>query len=246
MSRSGTLGLAALAAATVAAHAALALLPRPAPQSTPTVPARTCEQELAACRTEAVVRAVARAAPPTSEAPRPKPAVPAVAVARPVPPPVPADAPADPALQQDLLSQIAREHLVRQWEGGRADALSSLRAELADPEKQSREAERMTATLAAALGLDAAATARFRATYLPLRAARIERAHAALAAEPPRWLDAREEARALFAAEDALAFELRGVEGRERLRAAELEAGTVILALLTTWGGGAWDDGLGW
>jgi hypothetical protein len=153
---------------------------------------------------------------------------------------------ADAALQQDVLSQIAREHLRRHWEGTEEGILAGLRRDFADPGKQRQDLERDVGLLSGVLGLSGDRLGEFGDEYSKLRAARIEAARAAVTKEPPDWAGVLSAAKGLFADEDELAGKFGGDDGRERVRLSQVEKRTAILGIVATYAGDAWDDGIGW
>jgi hypothetical protein len=153
---------------------------------------------------------------------------------------------ADPAMQQDALCQIAREHLRRHWEGAEDDILQVVRRDLTDPGKQRDDLERDVGVFTGVLALSGDDAARFGEAYAAARAKHVDVARAAIVDEPPDWGAVLDAAKALYIAEDALAKEWGGADGRDRLRLSQVEKRTAILAILATYDGRAWQDGISW
>lgn len=150
------------------------------------------------------------------------------------------------AVQQDLLSQIAREKLHAEWLGQRDSVLAHLRSQLADPDKLAQDLRRDAEEYSKLAGATPEAAARFFEDYAAARARREEACRVAVAADPPRWQVLFDELRGMFADEDRLTEQRFGPEARQRLRAAQLEKRTVVLAIAAVYAGKPWDATVGW
>jgi hypothetical protein len=151
-----------------------------------------------------------------------------------------------PELQQDMLSQVAREKLRDEWKKQERSILAGLRTSLADPAKQHDDAQREGHKLATEAGFDDATTERFLADYEQRRMACVATLRDALAADPPDWATALAEVRALYAYEDALARTLGGDDACKRLRTAQAEGRTVILAIGASLANQPWEQAVRW
>ncbi len=209
------LALALALAGSLAANALL-LLRRPAPAAPPT-PAPVERPPPCACPPAPSLSPFGALPRPAREPAREPAAAPRAAV--------------DDALEQDVLCAVAEEKLREGWRRDRDAITAGLRRSLADRDEQERNLRDNAAELADALALDGARRAELTARYRERRFARIAEARAALDRDPPDHAGLLAAAEGLFSDEDALATELGGPDGRERVRAAALEARTTLLAV---------------
>jgi hypothetical protein len=151
-----------------------------------------------------------------------------------------------PELQQDMLSQVAREKLRDEWKRQEASILKGLRSSLPDAAKQHDDAQREGHKLATEAGLDAATADRFAAAYEAQRLQRMNALLQAITPDPPDWSTAIEQARGLFADEDALMAQLGGDDAKKRLRTAQAEGRTVILAIGASLADAPWEQTVHW
>jgi hypothetical protein len=151
-----------------------------------------------------------------------------------------------PELQQDMLSQVAREKLRDEWKRNEASILKGLRSTLPDPAKQHDDAQREGHKLATEAGLDPATADRFIAAYEAQRQQRMNALLQAITPDPPDWSAAIEQARGLFADEDALMAQLGGDDAKKRLRTAQAEGRTVILAIGASLADAPWEQTVHW
>jgi hypothetical protein len=145
-----------------------------------------------------------------------------------------------------MLSQVAREKLRDEWKRQEASILNGLRSTLPDPAKQHDDAQREGHKLATEAGLDAATADRFVAAYEAQRLQRLNALLQAITPDPPDWNAAIEQARDLFADEDALMAQLGGDDAKKRLRTAQAEGRTVILAIGASLAGAPWEQTVHW
>lgn len=149
-------------------------------------------------------------------------------------------------VQQDVLSHIAREHLRRHWHNERDRIVANLRQTLGDPAKQDRDTLQNVSQFSRALALSEAERADLHRAYAPARARRIAQAHAVLAGDPPDFARLLATAKGLFGDEDDLVAARFGAEARARLRSAQIESRTTILAIVGAWAGVPWDQSIAW
>ena len=200
------------------------------PAFTAEPPPVACEQALRECRA-GTVSSVLLALEPRVASPR------TAAAGLPV-------GEASPEVQQDLLSQIAREHLRREWERAKPAVVESLRRELKDPDKQRRDAERNLEQFGKVLALGDLTALRER--YGPIRGARVRAIDEAISREPPDFGAILAELRSLYADEDKLAESLAGRDAAARFRLSQLEERSVILGIAATYAQAPWDRAIWW
>jgi hypothetical protein len=239
--RRSTYGLAALLFASLALNVALWTARRPssldragpaAAAASRRVDATPCEQRLRGCeqRSWDIVQRVIAADR------APKPASPAEAM--PISP--------DRAAQEAALCTKAKESLRETWLHDRDNFASNLKRSLADAEEQERDAAKEAAKMAEVARLDDRAAAEVARGYRAKRLARVAQARAALEREPQDFAGLLDEARGLFADEDALLEQAGGPAAREAWRAEQLEGRTVILALVAATADLDWDESIRW
>jgi hypothetical protein len=152
----------------------------------------------------------------------------------------------DDDLRIAVLDEHARRQLRERWSGQRDEILTSLGRSLGDRQKQQEDALREADRFATILALDEADRETLRRGYTKARLARIEAIHELTLQRPVDFEAVMEEARALFRDEDTLVLRLFGPDGERKLRMAQLEGRTIILALIAALGDLSWDDGLAW
>jgi len=221
-----------------------------APTTRPAAPpdCSACEARLTACMDRPATTAPPRPLPvpfsaPTAPAPAleqttkpaPRPASPGSMLAA-----------VDAETQADMLCEVAKRMAVEEWARKKDDVTRGLRKTLPDGEEQERNVRHCARKAADLLGLSDADCERFEEHYREARLARMARAEELVRREPPDYAAILEEARGLFADEDRIAGELFGSAARERLRTAELEGRTTILALICALAGLPPEQALGW
>ena len=137
----------------------------------------------------------------------------------------------DAALEQEALCTIAQEKLREGWRRDRETLARDLRRSLADSDEQERNVVENGGKLAAMVEVPEPRRAALVEQYRGRRLRRVGEAAAALAREPADYAALADAVRGLFADEDELALAFGGEAGRERLRAAELEGRTTLLAI---------------
>jgi hypothetical protein len=130
-----------------------------------------------------------------------------------------------------VLCTLAQKKIREEWTRDRDRLTQSLRRSLADAEGQEREVQENATRQATLLGLEEPERAVFIERYRERRLHRIAEGRMAIEAQPPDYAALLSAVKGLFADEDALAREIAGESGRERLRAAELESRTLVLAI---------------
>jgi len=242
-----TAGLAVLLLASAALNARL-LMKRPSPtpaaapacapcapvaQAPPARPEPTpCERRLEECQGQGwalVARAIAADRAPRRGAP------------------AASDAQAStPAAQSAALCSRAEASLRETWQRDREKTVANLIQSLGDREEQDRNVGREVVRMRDTVGLGDRETAALEAAYRERRLARVATARAALAREPRDLGALLEEARGLFADEDALLAKIGGAQARDTWRAEQVEGRTVFLAIAAALADRAWDDAIRW
>ncbi|HZS36713.1 MAG TPA: hypothetical protein VFF06_07805 [Polyangia bacterium] len=137
----------------------------------------------------------------------------------------------DDALIQDVLCTVAENRMREGWRRDRDGITQGLRRSLADRAEQEANAAQNGAELATLLDVPARDRDDFQRRYRERRLARVAAALSALDGATPDYAALMAAAQGLFADEDALARELGGQAGFDRVRAAELEGRTTFLAI---------------
>jgi hypothetical protein len=241
-----TAGLAVLLLASLALNARL-LTRRPAPPpaaapcpacapaavaAPPRVDATACERRLEAC--EGQGWALVAGAIAADRAPRKG-------------GPAPSDAQAStPAAQSAALCAKAEASLRETWQRDREKTVTNLIQSLGDREEQERNVGREVVRMRDVVGLGDRETAALEAAYRERRLARVATARAALMREPRDLGTLLEEARGLFADEDALLAKVGGAQARDTWRAEQVEGRTVFLAIAAALADREWDEGIRW
>ncbi len=147
-----------------------------------------------------------------------------------------------PELQQDLLSQIAREHLRREWERKKAEVVEGVLRDLRDPQKQRGDFEKEVEQYTSVLGVER--HGQFAERYQAIRARRTQALERALGADPPDFATALAELKGLYADEDQLAAALAGKDAVARFRLSQLDPRTVVLGIAATYAQVPWDQSI--
>lgn len=150
-----------------------------------------------------------------------------------------------PELQDDALNFIAREQLREAWLQKREGIEDYFRRSLS-PEARDDWLARNTGRLSDVLELDDAGRAEAAERLKEKISPRFDVVWEALSKAPVDHAALLEQARAMFAEEDAIAFALGGQQARDTLRTASLERRTRTLALLATLAGQPWERAVGW
>jgi hypothetical protein len=152
----------------------------------------------------------------------------------------------DEELQEQVLCTVALTHLREDWEEQRDQTIQNLARSLADEEERSAMRERDVSRAAQLFEVPEDERARFETEYRALWDERVGDLQSALDADPPDTAAALTIAKGLFEDEDELATRLFGDMGRRRIRVAQTERRTVVLALLAALANVEWDDAISW
>jgi len=152
----------------------------------------------------------------------------------------------DDEFQEEVLCTIALDSLRREWEEQREDTIANLRRSLADDDERGAMLDRDVARAQQLFQIADADRAAFEADYRRLWGERVSDFQEALGEEPPDSAAAFEVVKSLFEDEDSLVTERFGDDGRRRLRVAQAERRTAVLALLAVHAGAEWDDAITW
>jgi hypothetical protein len=211
----------------------------PCPSCAPAVVAVTpraepagCESRLDACQRQGwdlVVKSIA-----ADRAPRQAGAAPSGALA------------SAPAAQSAALCAKAEASLRETWQRDREKLAAGLVQSLGDREEQERNVAREVARMRDTVGLGDRETAALEAAYRERRLARVAAARAALMRDPRVLGALLEEARGLFADEDALLAKAGGPQARDTWRAEQVEGRTVLLAIAAAMADRDWEDAIRW
>ena len=215
---------------------------RPETTPAPASECKDCEARLAACEASPKDEEIARASNPLLQILRSAERAP-----RPIPPrAVRMVSEVDAETQHAVLCDTATRKLREQWTAKKDEITRGLRSSLADTDEQERNVRSNAKKIADLLDLDPAEREQFERRYREVRLVVVQKAKAALERDPPDYEACLRHARELFAGEEQLAEEMLGPQGRTRLRAADLEARTVVLSILASLAELPFERALGW
>jgi len=154
--------------------------------------------------------------------------------------------PVDAETQDAMLCEIARRTARERWLDQREKITASLITSLKDLKEQERNVRTDAKKFASILGLSDNERIGLEKQYREIRLERMQRVLDAIQQEPPDYQIVFQQARGLFSDEDNLLENLFGPQARDRIRTAELEGRTAILAIIASFAGMSWEQVVGW
>jgi hypothetical protein len=154
--------------------------------------------------------------------------------------------PVDAETQDAMLCEIASRTAREQWLNKKEAITTSLLSSLKNVQEQEKNIRTSVEKFALVLGLGEDERTLLEERYRELRLARIEKVLNAIGQNPPDYNSVFQQAIGLFSDEDTLFEDLFGAKASDRIRAAELEGRTAILAIIASLAEISWDKVVGW